>query len=332
MKQKREKKKKKHVFRKIIGTLLLVLLAFCAVGAVYRLIKIPAYKTELAGSYGRTLEVFGSKMNVVEMGEGDETIVLLPGSGDTSPYYCFRHFAEILTKEFRVVIVEPFGYGLSDITERDRTAPNIAEEIHECVKQLGLDHYVIGGHSLAGIWLLEYANDYPDEVDAVLALDNSYPTQNSEIGGMGIALALNSVIGALNKGGLLSGIGFFDDTLCIGSEECRNTEELNRVFKMQVIGAVNRNVMDELRYFKDNEECLATLSYPESVPVFSAICSANVEGTMDDSGASKWMAARFRIAKCPDSVIKVYDGTHYIYQQQGEGIYADFSEFLKNVL
>lgn len=45
-----------------------------------------------------------------------------------------------LSPKYRVV--EPFGYGLSDITEDERTIENITEEIHEALQVIGVKKYI----------------------------------------------------------------------------------------------------------------------------------------------------------------------------------------------
>ena len=41
-----------------------------------------------------------------------------------------------LSPFYKVVVVEPFGYGLSDETEKERTTENIVNEIHEALQSL----------------------------------------------------------------------------------------------------------------------------------------------------------------------------------------------------
>ncbi|WP_322923543.1 alpha/beta hydrolase [Paenibacillus campi] len=70
-----------------------------------------------------------------------------------------------------MVVVEPFGYGLSDVTDRLRTVDNITNEIHSALQQLTIDHYVLIGHSIAGIYGLDYVNKYAQEVIAFAGIE-----------------------------------------------------------------------------------------------------------------------------------------------------------------
>ncbi|MEH3090398.1 MAG: alpha/beta hydrolase [Microbacterium arborescens] len=127
--------------------------------------------------YGQAVEVDGRRMNVLIEGTGDETIVLLPGFGTSSPVLDFAPLTRRLAVDHRVVVVEPFGYGLSDPTDRERTSANIVGEIHDALDTLGIDRYVLMGHSIAGIHALELTARYPDEVEAFVGIDTSVPEQ-----------------------------------------------------------------------------------------------------------------------------------------------------------
>lgn len=83
--------------------------------------------------YGKQITVQGRKMNVTILGNGKKTLVLMPGQEEISPYYDFYNLVKILQKKYRVVLIEPFGSGLSEITDRPRTFRNISEEYHEAL-------------------------------------------------------------------------------------------------------------------------------------------------------------------------------------------------------
>ena len=79
--------------------------------------------------------------------------------------------------KYTVITIEPFGYGLSSETNRERSLNNMTEEIHEVVKQLNLNHFILMGHSIAGLYSLAYINKYPGKATAFVGIDTSVPTQ-----------------------------------------------------------------------------------------------------------------------------------------------------------
>ena len=60
-------------------------------------------------------------MNVNIIGEKNNiTVVMLPGLGIVSPVIYYKPFVETLADKYKIITVEPFGYGLSDLTKEER--------------------------------------------------------------------------------------------------------------------------------------------------------------------------------------------------------------------
>lgn len=163
----------KYFFLTIIGLFIIL--------AVWNYICRRADRKQVDGAYGTEVDIGGRKMVVEITGkDGAPTIVLLPGWGCASPVLEFRPLAERLAKDYRVITVEPFGYGLSDGTDKARTADNIVEELHDYMKQLGCGEYYLMGHSIAGLYSLYWANQYPEEIQGFIGIDPSVPKMEDE--------------------------------------------------------------------------------------------------------------------------------------------------------
>ena len=116
--------------------------------------------------YGQKISVDDKKINVSIHGNGQEIIVLLPGFGTAAPALDFTPLVNELKAYYKVVVVEPLGYGLSDLPTSERSTKNIVSEIHETLQKLDITSYTLMGHSIAGIYGLDYSRTYPDEVTA----------------------------------------------------------------------------------------------------------------------------------------------------------------------
>ncbi|MEK5325979.1 alpha/beta fold hydrolase [Aeribacillus sp. FSL M8-0254] len=68
-------------------------------------------------------------MHVYTKGDGENTIVLLSGLGTAAPVLDFEPLVNELAKNHKVVVVESFRYGWSNVTNKERTVENIVEEI-----------------------------------------------------------------------------------------------------------------------------------------------------------------------------------------------------------
>lgn len=69
---------------------------------------------------GQRVDVNGRRMHVCASGEGERTLVLLPGLGTYANWIDFLTLTRRLP-DFRCVVPEPFGYGWSDDTPEPRT-------------------------------------------------------------------------------------------------------------------------------------------------------------------------------------------------------------------
>lgn len=132
-------------------------------------------RERLSTEHDHAVEVDGRIMNVNIQGSGDSVIVLLPGRGVTAPSYDMAPLIDQLKGDATVCTIEPFGSGLSDMTDEPRTSTNIVHEIHAALAGLGFTKYTLVGHSIAGIYTLEYANTYPEEVALIVGIDSATP-------------------------------------------------------------------------------------------------------------------------------------------------------------
>ena len=75
----------------------------------------------IRGSYGKYLTVNDRRMCYEKTGSGEITLLLIPGLGEPSPVLSYRPLAQQLARHFTVITLEPYGYGLSDDTDKPRT-------------------------------------------------------------------------------------------------------------------------------------------------------------------------------------------------------------------
>jgi len=168
-----------HILLKVIVAVVIAILLFVAI--VYTVNTISSHSEQKRmQAYGQHVSVDGKQMNVSIQGQGEETVVILPGFGTAAPVLDFKPLIAELTSYYKVVVIEPFGYGLSDQTEKERSTANIVSEIHEALQSLHIDRYILMGHSISGIYSLDYVNQYPNEVRAFIGLDSSVPSLSEQ--------------------------------------------------------------------------------------------------------------------------------------------------------
>lgn len=164
--------------KKIIKITLIVLSVFIvALLAIYINHRIQLKKeAELRVSIGELVEVDGYNMSVYTEGSGDKTIVFMSGGGTCSPILDFKSLYSLLSDDYKIVVVEKFGYGFSDVVDKERNIDSILEDTRTALAKAGIQGpYVLCPHSMSGIEALYWAQKYPDEVEAIIGLDMAVP-------------------------------------------------------------------------------------------------------------------------------------------------------------
>ncbi len=104
-------------------------------------------------------------------------IVFMSGSGTVAPVYDFKILYEKLVDEFRIIVIEKFGYGYSDIFETPcdiDTLVSIQKEALEAIGETG--PYILASHSMSGLEAIRWKQKYPDDVCAIIGLDMATPS------------------------------------------------------------------------------------------------------------------------------------------------------------
>ena len=170
---------------KWVGIVLAALaaLVIIAAGGLYINNRVMSDKeAPLREPLGEIAEVDGHNMSVYIEGSGDETIVFLSGGAMPSPILEYRSLYSLLSNEYKIAVIEKFGYGFSDDIGEVRSLETIVEQNREALRKTGVDApYILCPHSATGIEAILWAQLYPDEVKAIIGLDMSVPEYYAEL-------------------------------------------------------------------------------------------------------------------------------------------------------
>ncbi len=181
-------KKALKIVGKIFLGLLILIAVFLIIITIYNQIMLKK-EDKLLDSYpGERVEVDGHKLNVYVEGEGEQTLVFLPPSADTSPVFTFKPLYTQLSDEYRCAVVERFGYGMSDVIDDDRDFETIVKQDREALQKSGVEApYILCPYSMSGIEALTWAQLYPDDVAGIVGIDMAFPESyddtNTDISG-----------------------------------------------------------------------------------------------------------------------------------------------------
>jgi pimeloyl-ACP methyl ester carboxylesterase len=116
-------------------------------------------------------------MRIYCTGSGSPTVVLDAGLGNDA--LIWGGVQPELSKTTRVCAYDRAGFGGSDARPAPRDADHIAGELHELLLQAKVTGpIVLMGHSIAGIYMRDYATRYPADLAGIVFVDGSTPLQN----------------------------------------------------------------------------------------------------------------------------------------------------------
>jgi pimeloyl-ACP methyl ester carboxylesterase len=165
-------------WRKVTERIVLSLMALVAVvlaaSSGFNAIALHHFRSKPPGQMYR---VNGHQMRIDCTGSGSPTIVLDAGLGNDG--LIWGGVQPVLAKTTRVCSYDRAGFGWSDALPPPRDADHIADELHGllAVAKIG-GPLVLMGHSIAGMYIRDYATRYPADVVGLIFVDGSTPLQN----------------------------------------------------------------------------------------------------------------------------------------------------------
>lgn len=174
--------------KKVVNNLLKVVFIIVVIIVLFMIISFVRHKIcslkekDLLVPLGELVEVNGHYMSVYTEGEGDKTLVFMSGGGTCSPILDFKSLYSLLSDDYKIVVVEKFGYGFSDVVDENRDIDTVLSETRMALDKAGIyGPYVLCPHSLSGLEALYWAQKYPDEVEAIVGLDMAVPAYYDEM-------------------------------------------------------------------------------------------------------------------------------------------------------
>ena len=286
------------------------------------------FKDELesAQPYGELIDVNGSKMHVYSMGNGEKTIVLLPGYGVALPSADFGPLMRKLSENYTVVTVEYFGVGFSDKVDTPRTNENYTDEIRTALDKAGFKPpYVLMPHSASGVYSEYYATKYPDEVSSIIMLDTTSTNEIHETPGyLGFVFSIAKLQQA--TGFLRLTTKLAPDTKLI---ENGYTEQEKSDYMKFGNHVINDTMINQNLLLMDNIKEVNQLPFPKDIPILKLISKQSIEGMAKknkDDGMGYQNNHLKRLGE--NASYQVIDATHFLYQTKVDEIVTMTNDFV----
>lgn len=165
---------------------------------------IMAHELHPAGEF---VTVSGHKMHVYRDGNTrGPKLVFLSGSATVAPVYDFKILYRKLLRDFRVIVIEKFGYGYSEHYEAPCDIDSLVSYLRQALEQLGESGpFILLPHSMSGLEAIRWKQKYPEEIRAIIGLDMAVPAQYLDWGQEGLNKRVGQMIRLqkLHKKGLL---------------------------------------------------------------------------------------------------------------------------------
>lgn len=131
---------------------------------------------------GKLVDIGGFKLHINSTGKKSTLPTLVLETGQALPSEHFHWLNEGLKDSLRVVRYDRAGIAYSDLSHTPRDPLTIAQELHRLLEEAGESPpYILAGHSFGGLFIRVFAQQYPDEVAALVFIDSSHPDQRQRL-------------------------------------------------------------------------------------------------------------------------------------------------------
>ena len=296
--------------KKILRNILKVILIVITVIVLFVIISLFRHKVcssrekDLLTPLGELVEVNGHKMSVYT--EGD-----------------FKSLYSLLSNDYKIVVVEKFGYGFSDVVDENRDIDTMLSETRMALDKAGIKGpYVLCPHSMSGLEALYWAQKYPEEVEAIVGLDMAVPDYYDEmninipimkLGQYGAALGITRWIPSLAE----------SDAIKAGTLSEKEKEIYRAVFYQKTATVT---MIDEVKAVKQNANIVKENGIPQ-VPMLLFIS--------DGSGGTGFTKEKWRsipenyISGCDNAGYIELDCPHYVHDYKYDEISKEIRKFIQ---
>jgi len=318
----------KKTFKRM-GIVLLVILAVLVIFVlgcyINHRIQLSEEKTLFVPT-GRLVEVNGHSMSVYTEGSGEQTIVFMSGGGTCSPILDFKSLYSLLSDEYKIAVVEKAGYGFSDDCDVPRDIDSILSETRKALALAEIPGpYVLCPHSMSGIEALYWAQQYPDEVTAIIGLDMAVPAAYRD---MKINLPLMRLASVLAKAGITRVIPSLaeSDAIKFGTLTGDEKELYRAIFYRRT---ATKAMLNEAAEIKNSAEIVENGKTAE-IPILM-FASDGSGGTGYDVDTWRGFQSGFAASVPNGSVIEL-NCPHYVHDHEYNRIAEEMNQFLSNMV
>ena len=276
---------------------------------------------------GELVQISNKKMHVYTEGRGDTTLVFMSGSGTSSPTIDFKPLWRRMTDDYRIAVVEKPGYGWSEGLSSSRDIDTTLAETRKALNLAGEEGpFVLVSHSMSGLEAIYWAQQYPDEVEAIIGLDPAIPDvylnasfelpRKSE-------LYITYFMSRIGLTRFMGRAGLEKNLPLLKSEELseEDKEKLKAIFYKS---ALTKPMLNEINYIQENARKVEANGIPFDTPMYFFIAENNV----DIIPTWKEELSQY-VSKTDYGKFKLLESGHYMHHEKSDVIANEMKDFLK---
>ncbi|MHC5250516.1 alpha/beta hydrolase [Enterococcus sp. LJL90] len=272
---------------------------------------------------GELVPVVDGQMNILTLGTGNKTIIFLSGGLTSSPILDFKTLYFYLQNNFKIVVIEKFGYGFSSDSNSSRKIDTMLQQTRYLLAAKQIQPpYILAPHSMSGLEALRWIQEYPDEVEGLIGLDmaNYEAYDILKINLFGFKLSRLMVKIKFTK---LFPKMIDSDAVKFGN---LSNVEKNAFNKMFYKNFTSTAVLNEVIIVKENAEKVKTVSLNQ-IPLL--VFSSNGIGT--GIKPTTWLTIQKRISELSDvSKLVAFDCPHYVHNHKALEIADEIKKVFGN--
>ena len=267
---------------------------------------------------GELITINGHKLHVYVQGNKNApSIVFMSGHCTVAPVYDFKVLYEKLLHDFRVIVIDKFGYGYSDIWDSPCDIDTLVSIQRQALAAIGeTGPYILAPHSMSGLEAIRWKQTFPDEVCAIVGMDMATPLSFSVWTEEDIkkTVRLMRVLRRLKLASVLSSVS----TLSLTENEIKQHKLLKKrnTFNICCINEA-KEVLNNARVVgKDGNIQCPTLLF-----------SSNGQDQERD-----WVENQQKFAKIMGARLISYDCGHYIHHFKSDEMCKEIVDFVASLM
>lgn len=222
-------------------------------------------------------------------------------------------------------MVEKFGYGFSDVVDKERNIDSILEDTRGALAEADVQEpYILCPHSMSGIEALYWAQRYAEEVEAIIGLDMAVPKAYEDYKINMSMLKISQFAARVGIIRILPGVSE-SDAIKYGNLSDNEKDLYRAVFYEKT---TTTTMLNEVESIKENAEIVQANGVPQ-VPMLLFVSNGNGTGWNED----EWRGYQESyLENVENGELLILDCPHYIHDYEYDKISDEIKIFINNML